>query len=259
VTSVRAVIGDVLAEVVLDRPEARNALSIEMCRGIVAALDEVGSSGARCVLIRGEGRIFCSGADFAAVSGPGGLEFLPAFEEMLSAVARFHLPVVASIQGGALGGGLQLATVCDFRIAADDAKLGIPAARIGIVVNFENVERLVRLVGIGRAKEILMTAHTLTGAEAQATGLATKAVPAAELDAAARAFAAGVAGLSPQSVQGAKRAIGVIERALSEARATHPGEVAEIDDLVAGAYGSEDLQEGLAAMADRREPRFTNR
>ena len=258
--TVRVVTGAAVAEVVLDRPEARNALSVEMCRGIVAALEQVAASAeARCVLVRGEGKVFCSGADFAAVSGPGGLEFLAAFEEMLDAVARFSLPTVAVIQGGALGGGFQLATVCDFRIAADDAKLGIPAARIGIVVNFENVERLVRLAGVARAKEILMAARTLTGAEAAAAGLVTRAVPAADLEAAARSFAEEVAALSPQSVQGAKRAIELVERALSEARRTHPAVAAGIDDLVAAAYGSADLQEGLAAMADRRPPRFENR
>ena len=258
--TVRAVAGTAVGEVVLDRPEARNALSVEMCRGIVAALDEVaGSAEARCLLVRGEGKVFCSGADFAAVSGPGGLEFLPAFEAMLEAVASFPLPTVAVIQGGALGGGLQLATVCDFRIAADDAKLGIPAARIGIVVNFENVERLVRLAGVSRAKEILMAARTLTGGEAEAAGLATRSAPAADLDAIARSFAADVAALAPKSVQGAKHAIAVVEQALSDARRTHPGEVAGIDDLVAVAYRSDDLQEGLAAMGDRRPPRCGNR
>lgn len=258
--SVRAITGSPVTEVVLRRPEARNALSIEMCRGIVAALDEIRvSDEARCVLVRGEGKVFCSGADFAAVSGPGGLEFLPAFEDMLEAVANFPLPTIAVIQGGAFGGGLQLATVCDFRVAAEDAKLGIPSARIGIVVNFENVERLVRLAGVPLAKEILMTARTLSGAEALGAGLVTRAVAVSDLEASARSFADEVAALSPQSVQGAKHAIGLVERALSEARSTHAGAVADVEDLVAAAYRSDDLQEGLAAMADRRPPRWQNR
>lgn len=259
-SGVRALTGTPVADVVLDRPEARNALSVDMCRGIVSALDEVKASDtARCVLVRGEGKTFCSGADFAAVSGPGGLEFLPAFEEMLTAVAAFPLPTVAAIQGAALGGGLQLATVCDFRIVAEDAQLGIPAARIGIVVNFENVERLVRLAGVALAKEILMAARTLSGAEAVSRGLATRGAPPQDLAASARSFAEEVAALSPQSVQGAKRAIGLVERALTRARQTHPAETQDIDDLVAVAYGSDDLQEGLAALADRRPPHWRNR
>jgi enoyl-CoA hydratase len=149
--------------------------------------------------------------------------------------------------------------VCDFRIAANDAKLGIPAARIGIVVNFENVERLVRLAGVPLAKEILMTARTLKGAEALAAGLVTRAVAAGNLETAARSFADGIAGLAPRSVQAAKQSICLVERAVSHARRTHLGEVAGIDDLVAEAYRSDDLQEGLAALAAGRPPRFENR
>ncbi|MFN2587267.1 MAG: enoyl-CoA hydratase/isomerase family protein [Actinomycetota bacterium] len=258
-TSVRIVPGDAVAEVVLARPEARNALSVDVCRAIVRALPEVERSGARVLLVRGEGKVFCSGADFAAVSGPGGLDFLPAFEEMLEAVAAFPLPTVAVIQGGALGGGLQLATACDFRIAAADATLGIPAARIGIVVNFENVQRLVRLAGVARAKEVLMAARAFTGIEAEAAGLVTRAVRGDELDAAARAFAGELASLAPKSVQGAKAAIALVERALADARSTLPAEARLLDRLVEEAYLSADLQEGLAALSDRRPPRFTSR
>ncbi|MDQ3981905.1 MAG: enoyl-CoA hydratase-related protein [Actinomycetota bacterium] len=258
--TVRSVVGSPVAEIVLDRPEARNALSREMCRAIVSALEEVrGSPKTRVVTIRGEGKVFCSGADFAAVSGAGGLEFLPAFEEMLEAVAGFPLPTVAAIQGGALGGGLQLATVCDFRIAADDVKLGIPAARIGIVVNLENAQRLVRLTGVARAKELLMAARTFSGTEAAAAGLVTKAVPASDLEAASREFANEIAALSPQSVQGAKKAIALVERALSDVRTGAPAEASAIDDLVRSAYESADLQEGLAAMSERRPPRWQGR
>lgn len=255
-TGVRVGIDSPVAEVVLDRPDARNALSAEMCGDIAAAFDEVAESRCRCVLLRGEGKVFCAGADLAAVSGPGALEFLPAFEEMLSRVESFPMPVIALIQGAALGGGLQLATVCDFRIVADDAKLGIPAARLGIVVNFENVERLVRLAGTALAKEILMAARTLTGAEAAGRGLVTQAVPAHDLEATARSFAEDVAALSPHSVWGSKSAIRVAEKALTHARVTHADEVALIDERVAAAYESADLQEGLAAMAARRPPRF---
>ncbi|MDQ3915496.1 MAG: enoyl-CoA hydratase/isomerase family protein [Actinomycetota bacterium] len=257
-TVLRTVAGGPVGEIVLDRPEARNALSGEMCRAIAGALAEVDRSDARALLLRGQGKVFCSGADFAAVSGPGGLDFLPAFEGMLEAVAGFRLPTVAAIQGGAHGGGFQLAAVCDFRIAAADAQLGIPAARIGIAVNLENVQRLVRLAGVARAKEILIAGRTFSGAEAETAGLVTRAVPAAELDGAARRFAEDVAALSPLSVQGAKAAIGLVERGLSDARAWSPGDAERIDALVERAYRSADLQEGLAALAERRPPRFQN-
>src|SRR5690349_9253945 len=132
-----------IATLTLNRPEARNALSIEMCDAIVEALQKIDANDeARVVILTGSGKVFCSGADFAAVSGPGALDFLPAFERMLEDVAHFRLPVIARIHGAALGGGLQLATVCDFRIVEEGARLGIPSSRLGIVVNFENVQRL---------------------------------------------------------------------------------------------------------------------
>ena len=243
-------------ELLLNRPEARNALSIEMCDAIVAALESV-SEDARAVLISGAGKVFCSGADFAAVSGPGAADFLPAFERMLETVARFRLPTVAAIHGAALGGGLQLATVCDFRIATQDAKLGIPSSRLGIVINYENVQRLVLLAGIALAKEILMAGHTLSGYEAQAAGLVNRAVAdAEELAEVADGYAAGLASNAPLSVQGVKRAIQLVVDTMADGRSAHESAVAEIDSLVAEAYASKDLQEGLTAMSEKRPPRF---
>jgi enoyl-CoA hydratase/carnithine racemase len=246
-----------VATLTLNRPEAHNALSAELCDAIVATLEGIDRQpDARALLVKGKGQSFCAGADIAAVSGPGPIDFLASFERMLEAVAAFRLPTIAAIQGAALGGGLQLATVCDFRIAAIDATIGIPSSRLGIVVNFENVQRLVLLVGIARAKEILMTARTFTGEEAAAAGLVNEGVPNEGLDRRARQFAEQVAQLAPLSVQGAKRSIGLVTHHLCDARRQHPDEAAEIDRLVAHAYASADLAEGLRALAEKRDPRF---
>jgi enoyl-CoA hydratase/carnithine racemase len=246
-----------VATLTLTRPEARNALSIEMCHAIVDALEGIETNrDARVVILAGDGKVFCSGADFAAVSGPGALDFLPAFERMLEAVAHFRLSVIARIHGAALGGGLQLATVCDFRFVAEDAKLGIPSTRLGIVVNFENVQRLVLLVGVARAKEILMTGRVFTGEEGAAAGLTTKLCPADELDAEAEALARSIATLAPLSVQGAKKAIDAVQSHLGGLRDTAPFRADEIDQLVVEAYNSSDLAEGIAAMTEKREPNF---
>ena len=247
-----------IARLTLDRPEARNALSIELCNSLVSRLETIPDD-ARVVIIRGEGKVFCSGADFAAVSGPGAAEFLPAFERMLEAVARFRLPTIASIHGAALGGGLQLATVCDFRIATQEAKIGIPSSRLGIVVNFENVQRLVLLAGIAVAKEVLMTARQFSGTAAAVTGLVNKAVPDTELETATGELAARLASLAPISVQGAKRSIQFVVDHLSGARDADPIAAVEIDKLVTEAYASEDLQEGLTAMSEKRPPNFTGK
>ncbi|MFP5298742.1 MAG: enoyl-CoA hydratase/isomerase family protein [Actinomycetota bacterium] len=244
-----------MTRLVLARPEARNALSIEVCDAIVAALGEIDRDGeARAVVLAGEGKVFCSGADFAAVSGPGALDFLPAFERMLEAVARFRLPVIARIHGAALGGGLQLATVCDFRIAEEEAKLGIPSSRLGIVINFENVQRLVLQAGLSVAKQVLMTGRTYTGVEAEVAGLITEAVPSESLDDAVNDLAHSIAALAPLSVQGAKREINAVaDQMINKA---DPDTEQQMAALVAEAYASEDLQEGLAAMAEKRPPRF---
>ena len=249
-----------IATLTLNRPDARNALSIQMCEDIVVTMHGLETEmDARVVVLKGEGPTFCAGADFAAVSGPGGIDFLPAFERMLEAVARCRLPTVASIHGAALGGGLQLATVCDFRLAADDARLGIPSGRLGILVNFDNIRRLVLLVGTSAAKEILMTARTYTGIEAAAAGLLNGSVPAEDLAAETAAFAGRVAGLAPLSVQGTKRAIQLVTDHMGDARSSRAEETSEIDRLVAEAYGSADLQEGIKAMSEKRPPNFEGR
>jgi enoyl-CoA hydratase len=244
-----------IARLLLDRPESRNALSIQLCDDIVSALDSVAQD-ARAVVIEGAGKVFCSGADFAAVSGPGAIEFLPAFERMLESVGRFRLPTVARIQGAALGGGLQLATVCDFRIAGDDAKIGIPSSKLGIVINYENVQRLVLTAGPAVAKEVLMTGRVYRGAEAAAAGLVTKAVPEESLDRAVDELATTLADNAPLSVQGVKRAIQTVCDTMADARKTDGSKVDEIDRLVAEAYASDDLQEGLKAMSEKRPPTF---
>lgn len=246
-----------VASLTLNRPEARNALSIELCDAIVHALAEIDAHAeARVVMVLGAGRVFCAGADLAAVSGPGALKFLPAFERMLEAVTRHRLPTIAVIQGAALGGGFQLATVCDFRIAAHDATIGIPSPKLGILVNFENVQRLVLFAGIASAKEVLMAGHTYTGEEAAAAGLVTRAVRQEDIVDEARILAADLAALAPLSVQGAKKAINVVAGHLSNARTTRADATAEIDRLVAEAYNSADLSEGLRALGEKRQPRF---
>lgn len=248
--------GQGVVTMTLSRPEARNALSVEMCDAIVAGLDEVDRSDARVLVIRGAGKVFCSGADLAAVSGAGAMQFLPAFERMLDHVARHRLPTIAAIHGAALGGGFQLACVCDFRLAASDAKIGIPSSKLGILVNFENIERLVLLAGPAIAKEMLMTGRTYSGKEAQAAGLVNHRIPPEHLEAAGQQLAHELAQRAPLSVQGTKVSIQAVLDHVGSTRADKKEVVAELDRLVAAVYESEDLQEGLRALREKRPPEF---
>lgn len=250
---------DAIATLTLNRPDRRNALSIEMCDAIVAALEEIEGRAARVVIVGGAGTTFCAGADFSAVGGSEALEFIPAFERMLDAVIRHPLPTIARIHGAALGGGLQLASACDFRIAATGAPIGIPSARLGIVVNFENVQRLVLLAGAAIAREVLMTGRLYNGEEAAAAGLVHRAVSDDRLDAEVAAFAAEMSALSPLAVRGVKQAIQVVMDHLGAARANAPDDAARMDALVEEAYRSADLAEGLKARTEKRAPNFEGR
>jgi enoyl-CoA hydratase len=175
---------------------------------------------------------------------------------MLERVARVKHPTIAAIHGAALGGGLQLATVCDFRIAGSDTKLGIPSSRIGIVVNFENVQRLVHLAGSAVAKEVLMTGRTFTADSLVGQRLVTTTIDPRRVLDEAMTLASELAALAPLSVQGAKRSIQQVLDHLSGARITDAAGVDHIDELVRKAYESWDLAEGLRAMAEKREPGF---
>jgi enoyl-CoA hydratase/carnithine racemase len=246
-----------VATLTLNRPEARNALSADMCDVLSMAVGELDRDPeARAVVVKGAGPVFCSGADFAGVSGPDATYFLASFERMLETLARLRLPTIAAIRGAALGGGLQLATVCDFRVAADDAKIGIPSSKIGIVVNFENVQRLVLLAGIAVAKEVLMTGQTYSGTDASRVGLVNRAVPADDVEPQAHSLAADVAARAPLSVQGAKKAVQIVADHLAGARTSNARATSEIDELVMTAYRSGDLAEGLKALSEKRPPTF---
>jgi enoyl-CoA hydratase/carnithine racemase len=206
-----------IATLSLSRPDRRNAVSRAMLDQMVGALGDLAAEPElRAMVLAGDGPDFCAGADLSELvsAAPPDFDFARSFEAALDAIGDLPVPVIARIQGAALGAGCQIAVGCDLAVAAEDARFGIPSSRLGILVNFENIERLVLAVGRKRAGEILFTGRQLSGAEAATWGLVNEAVPARELERRTGEVARAVAEAAPLSVRGSKRAIRVAMRNL---------------------------------------------
>ena len=240
----------------LARADARNAVSQAMLAELSAAFRGVSSDqSCRVVVLSGEGDHFCAGADFAEIeAGPAAFE--RAFAGVLSEITRLPVPVVAAIQGAALGAGCQIALACDLAVAATDARIGIPSSRLGIVIGFENIERLVLSVGPKRAAELLYTGRPVSGETAAAWGLVNQAVPAERLVDRVQEIAEAIASSAPLSVRGSKRGIAAVLGHLAVDRGAEGDRVAEVAAAAAEAFASEALREGIAAFRERRDPRF---
>ena len=247
--------------ITIDRPEARNAISESMLGELNTALaDAAADADVRVVVLRGSGDHFCAGADLGelddATGGPGGFRYERAFEEVLASIADHPVPVMAVVQGAALGAGCQIAVACDLAIAAADAKMGIPSSRLGILIGFENVQRLVLAVGPKRAAEILFTGRAISGETAAAWGLANESVAPEGLGARVEEVAEEIAVAAPLSVRGSKRGIRAVLQKLSIDRDTEGYRVADFDMMAADAFSSADLKEGVRAFRERRRPEF---
>ena len=250
---------DGVGRVVLNRPEQRNAVSTQMLEELVKALGYLAiESDVRVVILAGEGRDFCAGADFDEITimRPPGFDYGRTFEEAVVAIADHPVPVIAQVQGAALGAGCQIAVGCDLAIAAEDARFGIPVAKLGLLINFENIQRLVLAVGSKRAGEILFAGRQLSGIEAAEWGLVNEAVPAEQLSERTEAVARSIAGGAPLSIRGSKRGIRAVVEKLSVDRSTEGDRVAEYDMMTAAVFESDDLKEGIKAFRERRKPEF---
>lgn len=249
--------GEFTGTALIDRPARRNALSAGLCDQLRTILGE--NSDLRAVVIGGTGdKAFCVGADLAqrandtgGLSHGGGDTFRPAFERLLDEIVGFPAPVIAAVNGAALGAGMQLAVACDLRVAASNAVFGIPAGRLGVLISAINVQRLAQAVGQPIARDVLMTARTLDTDAAIAAGFVQRR---AEEDAivGAEALAEEVARLAPLSIRGHKSMLNRVARSsrLSES------DLRDLGELEVAAFASADLQEGLAAFSEKRAPRF---
>lgn len=243
---------DDIAIVVIDRPAQRNALTLAMWRELAAVMDRLGQDrDIRAVLLRGAGGLFCAGADVIELLEvradiASARDYDAAIDACTDAIAAVPRPTVAVLEGVCLGGGLQLASACDFRVASPDVKMGIPAARLGVVYGVAGTRRLMALAGISGAKRLLFSAEPVDGATAQAMGL-VEAVAADPMEA-AHALVAPMRDKAPLAIAGSK----AILNALSQGNA----EAAIMEGLIDAATTSHDYKEALAAFREKRKPVF---
>jgi len=198
-----------LAWLVLNRPGQRNALDLEMVEALHGALAELEQDrGLRCLLVRGEGEHFAAGADIAELKRRDALDSLAGINSRLfRRLELFPVPTIAVVQGMALGGGCELALACDLRVVAESAKLGQPEVSLGIIPAAGATQRLPRLIGLGRARELVLTGRLVGADEAVAIGLANGVAPDANLHEAARALALEIAKQGAMATRLAKAAL----------------------------------------------------
>ncbi len=245
--------------IVLNRPEKRNALNLELVQAIGEALCAAADDlDVRVVVVRGAGKCFSAGMDIEALAAAGSeprrlrafrRECVRAFNQ----AEEMTKPVIAQIHGVGIGGALELALACDLRVLADDAFVGLPETRLGLVPDIGGSSRLPQVVGLGRAKELILTGRVIGAQDAERIGLANRVAPAERLDAATQELADELLGCAPIAVGLAKRLMDASARpALST---TLELEISAQEQCAQ----SEDVREGVQAAAERRAPSFTGR
>jgi enoyl-CoA hydratase/carnithine racemase len=245
--------------VVLNRPEKRNAFNDELIADLGVALRAAAADDAvRCVVLRGAGPMFSSGMDFAALgalaAAPERLrDFRRVILEIWNLPEEMTKPTIAQIHGACIGGAMELALACDLRVMASDAIIGMPETRVGLIPDVGGSSRLPAVVGLGRAKELIMASKLIDGVEAERIGLVNRVAAADELDGATDALAGELLACAPLAVGLAKR---VLDAAAKPALAGTLEHEVTVQQLCAA---SEDFTEGTRAFAEKRQPEFSGR
>jgi enoyl-CoA hydratase len=253
---VRTDISESIGTLTIDRPEVKNALDLETVNQIREALRqfEINES-VGALIITGAGEsAFVSGADINAIRARGRDEGLAAINSSLfSDIERFPRPTIAAINGYALGGGCEMALACDIRICADTAKFGQPELGLGIIPGAGATQRLPRVVGMGRAKHLILTGETIDAKQALEWGLVTAVTPSSQLQIRARELAKRILRQGPLAARLAKLALNASARVDLDSGLL-------IETLAqAVCYSSEDKIEGTTAFLEKRKPKFTGK
>jgi enoyl-CoA hydratase len=241
--------------ITLNRPKALNALNSQVMDEVTSAATELDNDeGIGAIIITGSAKAFAAGADIKEMSG---LSFADAFGADFFApwakLAAVRTPTIAAVAGYALGGGCELAMMCDLLIAADTAKFGQPEIKLGVIPGMGGSQRLTRAVGKAKAMVLILTGRTIDAAEAERSGLVSRVVPADDLLSEAKAVATTISKMSLPSSQMAKEAVNrafestLAEGLLYERRLFH------------STFATDDQSEGMAAFIEKRPPDFTHR
>ena len=245
-----------IARITLNRPEAMNALDDKVVNELWTATEDVRvDKSIRVAIITGRGRAFCAGIDLkhaAKLTTASTLDtgaFLRRMQETFR-LERLDIPVIAAVNGYALGEGCDLALACDFRVASEDARFGMTYTQVGLAPALGGASRLMQLVGISRAKELILLGDTIDAAEARRIGLVSKVVPAADLDTTVLALARRLVKSAPLAMAAAKRSLSVAgEESLKRTM--------DFDMRAqSSCFQSQDALEGITARSQRREPHF---
>ena len=247
-----------IATIILNRPAQRNAINYEMWRTLSQLAPELDADPAvRVVVFRGAGETaFSAGADISEFethrnNSALARDYAARFDGALDAVAAIGKPTLCLIRGFCVGGGLELASATDLRLAADDARFGVPIAQLGILVGYNEMRRLVALVGPGAAMDLLLTARIVDAQQALRLGLVTELAPAGMLEARVYELADRLAGLAPLSARWHKQ---ILQTVL--ANPSLAGLSAEAEALPFACFDTEDFQEGRRAFLEKRRPNF---
>jgi enoyl-CoA hydratase/carnithine racemase len=250
---------DNVARLTITNPDKRNALDHAILDGIAEVLknppDDV-----RCLLLTGEGAVFSAGYDIGSLPRE---EFANAAEELVAhpfhdaieALEAFPFPVVAALNGHAIGGGLELAISCDLIVASEDAVVGMPPAKLGLIYSHTGLRKFLDQIGAPRTRQLFHVGRNISASRAEAWGLVNEVVPAADLAARGVELAAEVAANAPIALSGNKRIITELLR--SEGMLTADTE-RELIALRESCFHSEDFFEGVRAFAEKRSPRWKN-
>jgi len=245
-------VADGIATVTMNRPDQRNAMNTAMLVALRAAFDDLDRRSDVCVVVvRGAGSAFCAGMDLKDMESRGGARDPEAdVVGVLQRVERSRHPTIALVHGDAIAGGCELALHCDLRVMADTARIGMPLARIGLIVPFPLGQKLVEIIGPAHTRHLLFTGRLIDARRAYEIGMVHQVAAAAEVESTALTLARTIADNAPLALAGMKH---VVQRAVSARPTVEHG---DLDASALRARQSADASEGRRAMLEKRKPKF---